>query len=226
MKKLAIFMAFAALLTVSCDTTEFVCGGEQRDPNDVSGIYDVTYRMWVDGAPVFFGATHGRMEVSRHDYPDKFRLDFYPDNAAIALPPYDYDTPRESMWLGYVEPTVASGVYTFDDPVGYSVSGVQVAEHHTVSCRIASINGSIARRSTAEIAATAGAETALMRPYFGDATPGLYHRLDMTFEMEVLNPKFPTGVSFDPKTGLPIDIPFDPEVGPAFYTYRFEVASR
>jgi len=226
MKKPSILLALVALSTVSCGGNDFVHPGEPNDPNDVSGIYDITYRMWVDNKPVFYGAATGRMEVSRRDYPDKLRLDFYPDNAAIALPPVDHDTPSESMWLGYVEPTVIHGSYSFDDPVGYSISGIQVAEHFSVSCSIASMKGSIVARSAEEIAATAGAEAARRNPYFGDATPGVYHRLAMTFEVEVLNPDFPAGVSFDEKTGLPVDIPFDPAVGPAFYTYRFEVASR
>ncbi len=227
-----MFYIFILIVTaVSCDK-DFAYPEEPNDPKDISGIYDVIYRMWVDDKPVMFGAFPGRMEVTDLNYEEEtLRFDFYPDNPVFTIPPIDHDTPNESLFLGEALPTVDVGKYTFGeiDRRGAGLSFIYREEPNRVYMiggHLTMGKGSITAKTHDEIANSSGTEAAQMRPYFGKATPGVYHKLEMAIDIQVLNPNFPQGVYFDPETGLPTEIPFDPEVGPAFYVYHFEITSK
>ncbi len=61
MKRLFLFFAVAGL-AVSCEKEHVAPAPEPRDPNDVSGFYDVDYKMSIDGVDVSFDVIPGRIE--------------------------------------------------------------------------------------------------------------------------------------------------------------------
>jgi hypothetical protein len=177
-----------AIIAMSCDKYPEQLP-EPQDPNDISGMYNVNYRMWIDGTAVSFGELQGRVEV-RGEFDRELSLDFYPDNAILKFPPWDYDTPRESlsMWPVHTVGTTKYD-YTFDN---YNATvSLEVNENHSTIGPLA-MSGSIVAKQDGEW--SAGAQHL-------DAGPGVYYKLNMTIDMWVPDPELPSGTQIYPETG-------------------------
>ncbi len=176
-----------ALVAMSCDKEPGPLP-EPRDPNDISGMYEVNYRMWIDGVAVSFGDIPGRVEV-RGEPDNELSLDFYPDNAILKFPPFDEDTPREFQPMWPVHCVSAVSGYTFEEYE--STVDLEVKKSHSTIGPL-TMGGSIVAKPSDERGV--GAD-------ISDIGPGAYHRLSMTIDMWVPDPDLPSGTQIYPETG-------------------------
>ena len=149
-----------------------------RNPDDITGFYDVNYRMWVDGTPVSPDMIPGRVEVTG-DPERELALEFYPDNEIIKFLAVYYSSLRESLAMRPVRPEGSRGSYTFDDYE--SMVALEFMEDYYNMGPLV-MNGSIVAKT--ESGSAYGDVASDLANLVAD-NPGFYHDIEMTIEMNM-----------------------------------------
>ena len=200
MKRL-LFLSVAAVVAmsaVSCDNSVEII--ETRDPDDVTGTYEVDYKLWIDGVEVA-GEHKGSVEGSGkpiHELSMKFR----PDEPVLTIPAWNYDKSCEYIPLWPIRPVGQAGTYTFDD---YR-SGVSLewAERSHTGGEL-TMSGKITHKSQQELVDDGFAywweSSCLYKADLPDS-PGVYYHMTMTIDFEVPDPTLPSGTQIFPEQGI------------------------
>ena len=199
MKRLFFLSAAAvvALSAVSCgDHVEYI---ETRDPDDVTGTYEVGYKLWIDGVEVA-GEHKGRVEVSGEPIRE-LSMKFLPDEPVLTIPAWNYDKSCEYIGMR-LSPVGYAGTYTFD---GYrSTISLEYAERAGTSGPL-TMSGKIEIKSSQELVDDGYAyywEGSCLYKVDLPDSPDVYHHLTMTIDFEVVDPTLPPGTEIVPDKGI------------------------
>ncbi len=199
MKNLILLAAaIVALSAVSCnDPVEII---ETRDPDDVTGTYNVTYKLWIDGE-VVPGLHKGRVEVSGKPI-HELSMEFRPDEPILTIPAWNYDKSCEYIPLWPIRPVGYAGTYTFD---GYRSSiGLDWAENKGTSGPL-TMSGEIDHKTQEQLVADGFAYmsngSCLYKESLPDR-PDVYNHLVMTIDFHVPDPTLPPGTEIFPEEGI------------------------
>ncbi len=199
MKRLCFLSAAAivAMSAVSCDDghVEYI---ESRDPDDVTGTYEVDYRVFLDGNPVT-AELPGRVVVSGEPI-RQLSMEFWPDAPVLTVPSWDYDKVCESLDMR-VSPVGQSSTYIFDCR---STISLEYAERSGTSGPL-TMSGKIEIKSSQELVDDGYAYywegSCLYKADLPDS-PDVYHHLTMTIDFEVVDPMLPPGTEIFPDKGI------------------------
>ena len=210
MKKVILMAATAATLAACGEPVEHI---ESRDIDDVTGTYEVDYKVWLDGKPVSEAAFSGRVEVSGKPI-HELSMKFWPDAPVLTVPSWNYDKSCESIPLWPIRPVGYAGTYTFD---GYrSYIGLDWAERSSTDGPL-TMSGKISAKSSEELVADGSAYMSngsclYVHPLPSD--PDAFHNLAMTIDFEVVDPTLPGGTEIFPEQGIGV------------HKFHIEIASR
>ena len=183
---------------VSCgDNVEYI---ETRDPDDVTGTYEVGYKLWIDGVEVA-GEHKGRVEVSGKPT-HELSMEFRPDEPVLTIPAWNYDKSCEYIPLWPIRPVGHAGTYTFD---GYrSYIGLDWAEDKGTGGPL-TMSGEIDHKTSEQLVADGFAYmsngSCLYKQSLPDR-PDVYNHLVMTIDFHVPDPTLPGGTQIFPEEGI------------------------
>ncbi len=206
MKNVFLFAAVAVILAACGEHDPQVI--ETRDPLDVTGTYEVDYKIWVDGTPVSAEMLSGRVEVRGESIRELF-MDFHPDSDLIKFSPGG-----NTLSLAPIRPVGYAGAYTFDDY--RSTVSLECAGNSGTVGPLTMI-GTIEAKSSAELVADgfaymSGGSCLYIHPL--PQGPDVHHHLTMTIDFWVPDPTLPSGTEIVPEEGIGV------------HKYRIEIASR
>ncbi len=199
MKRLILLAAVAvvALSAVSCgDNVEYI---ETRDPDDVTGTYEVGYKLWIDGVEVA-GEHKGRIEVSGEPIRE-LSIVFRPGEPVLTIPAWNYDKSCEYIGMR-LSPVGYAGTYTFD---GYrSTVSLEWAERSSTSGPL-TMSGEIDHKTPEQLVADGFAYVSNGSCLYKESLPDrpdVYNHLVMTIDFEVPDPTLPGGTQIFPEEGI------------------------